>query len=156
MQFATTIVCALFAQAAAAYSFPADEQKPSAAVVVGEVRVSALSPSLIRIEPKGPAGFEDRETLMVQSRDFAGDPTIHLINQSQATGQAWIGTAQHLIYIKQTGAKISAAVSLCSAEYGRDQGTCSQAAGTRTDCGHPAITEEQCRAKQCCWQRRWR
>ena len=68
MQFATTIVCALFAQAAAAYSFPADEQKPSAAVVVGEVRVSALSPSLIRIEPKGPAGFEDRESTAVVTR----------------------------------------------------------------------------------------
>ena len=31
-----------------------------ATVVVGPLRVSALSPQLVRIEPKGPNGFEDR------------------------------------------------------------------------------------------------
>lgn len=37
-------------------------------VVVGNVRVQALSPSLVRIELKGPNGFEDRETFTVVRR----------------------------------------------------------------------------------------
>jgi hypothetical protein len=31
-------------------------------ITVGNVRVTALSPSLVRIEPRGPTGFEDRTT----------------------------------------------------------------------------------------------
>ena len=42
--------------------------------IVGNVRVQALSPTLVRIEQKGPKGFEDRETLTVVDRDWAGLP----------------------------------------------------------------------------------
>eukprot|EP00927_Polykrikos_kofoidii_P047963 TRINITY_DN42226_c0_g1_i1.p1 TRINITY_DN42226_c0_g1~~TRINITY_DN42226_c0_g1_i1.p1 ORF type:complete len:936 (-),score=72.86 TRINITY_DN42226_c0_g1_i1:113-2854(-) len=41
-------------------------------VIVGDVRVQALSSNLLRVEPKGPRGFEDRTTLMVANRHFAG------------------------------------------------------------------------------------
>ena len=44
----------------------------SSSIVVGDVRVQALSPTLLRVEPKGPAGFEDRSTFMVVNRSFAG------------------------------------------------------------------------------------
>ena len=38
------------------------------------MRVQALSDTLLRFEPKGPMGFEDNTTFMVQSRDFDGVP----------------------------------------------------------------------------------
>lgn len=42
--------------------------------IIGNVRVQALSPTLVRIEQKGPKGFEDRTTLTVVNRDWAGIP----------------------------------------------------------------------------------
>jgi hypothetical protein len=42
--------------------------------VVGNVRVEALSPNLIRVELKGPEGFEDRPTFHVVERNWAGVP----------------------------------------------------------------------------------
>lgn len=35
-------------------------------IVVGDIRVTGLSPTLIRVEPKGPSGWEDRTTFMVR------------------------------------------------------------------------------------------
>lgn len=40
-----------------------------AEIIVGNVRVQALSDTLVRIEPKGPKGFENRTTFMVIDRD---------------------------------------------------------------------------------------
>src|SRR5512141_1882656 len=40
----------------------------------GQVRVEVLSPNLVRIELKGPKGFEDRETFRVLDRDWPGAP----------------------------------------------------------------------------------
>ena len=40
--------------------------------VIGNVRVQALSATLLRIEEKGPNGFEDRETYHVVKRDWKG------------------------------------------------------------------------------------
>ncbi|HXR05423.1 MAG TPA: TIM-barrel domain-containing protein [Verrucomicrobiae bacterium] len=41
-------------------------------VVVGNVRVQLLSDSLLRMELKGPAGFEDRATFHIVNRDWPG------------------------------------------------------------------------------------
>ncbi len=41
-------------------------------VVVGNVRVQLLSDSLVRLEVKGPEGFEDRNTFHVVNRDWPG------------------------------------------------------------------------------------
>ena len=41
-------------------------------VIVGAVRVQALSPTLVRVERKGPLGFEGRSTFMVVNRTFTG------------------------------------------------------------------------------------
>ena len=46
--------------------------RPPPSVTIGNVRVQALSPTLLRVEPKGPRGFEDRTTFMVTSRAWAG------------------------------------------------------------------------------------
>src|SRR5438046_1306086 len=40
--------------------------------IVGDVRIQSLAPTLLRIEAKGPKGFEDRETFHVVSRDWPG------------------------------------------------------------------------------------
>ncbi len=45
--------------------------KPSA-FVTGNVRVQLLSDSLVRLEVKGPGGFEDRKTFHVVNRDWPG------------------------------------------------------------------------------------
>ncbi|MGD9091753.1 MAG: glycoside hydrolase family 31 protein [Anaerolineales bacterium] len=42
-------------------------------VVVGAVRVQALSKTLVRVEGKGTGGFEDRLTFTVVNRDWEGD-----------------------------------------------------------------------------------
>ena len=44
---------------------PADE-------IVGDVRVQVLSPTLVRIELKGPQGFEDRPTFHITERNWPG------------------------------------------------------------------------------------
>ncbi len=41
-------------------------------VTIGNVRVQLLSDSLVRIELKGPEGFEDRKTFHIVSRDWPG------------------------------------------------------------------------------------
>lgn len=42
--------------------------------IVGDVRIQALSPHLVRIEKRGPKGFEDRETFHVQHREVGPEP----------------------------------------------------------------------------------
>ena len=55
-----------------AASFPACDAK---SIVVGDIRVSALSSNLLRVEPKGPSGFEDDATFSIVGRaSFAGLP----------------------------------------------------------------------------------
>jgi hypothetical protein len=48
----------------------------AADIIVGNVRVQALSPTLIRVEPKGPMGFEDRTsfTVVTPPSAWAGIP----------------------------------------------------------------------------------
>ena len=43
----------------------------ASSVIVGDVRVTAISPVLVRVEPKGPNGYEDRSTFMVVERDMS-------------------------------------------------------------------------------------
>jgi hypothetical protein len=35
-------------------------------IIAGDIRVTGLSPTLVRVEPKGPTGWEDRTTFMVR------------------------------------------------------------------------------------------
>ncbi len=46
--------------------------KPTESVVIGKVRVQPLSDSLVRLEIKGPKGFENRKTFNVVDRDWPG------------------------------------------------------------------------------------
>ena len=49
-------------------------------VVVGDVRVQFLSPTLVRLEARGPNGFEDRCTFVVIDRDWPG--TAHEVSRT--------------------------------------------------------------------------
>eukprot|EP01052_Picozoa_sp_SAG31_P025602 SAG31_NODE_2253_length_6075_cov_2.406459_2_plen_859_part_00 len=68
----------------------------SPSVTLGNVRVQALSPTLLRVEPKGPHGFEDRTTFMVTSREWEG------INISKRT-DGRLSTAHYDVRISSTG-----------------------------------------------------
>ena len=55
-----------------AFIAPPAVQADVADQVVGDVRVQVLMPSLVRIEQKGPKGFEDRQSFHIVNRDFPG------------------------------------------------------------------------------------
>jgi hypothetical protein len=48
-------------------------QVQSSEAIVGNIRIQALSKNLIRIEQKGPKGFEDRNTFTIVDRSWPGD-----------------------------------------------------------------------------------
>merc|ERR1719188_575993 len=66
---ARAAACATLARAASQGRTPSGREGE---VTIGDVRVQALSPGLVRIEPRGPKGFEDRPTFMVVNRTFPG------------------------------------------------------------------------------------
>ena len=55
-----------------------------ASITVGNTRVTALSPTLLRVEPRGPLGFEDQTTFMVVNRSSFGGIPIAKANESAA------------------------------------------------------------------------
>ena len=65
--------------------------------VIGNVRVQPLGRYLVRIEQRGAAGFEDRETFTVQNREWSctsGDPDYYIFHFSgtlPAGGQSSFG-----------------------------------------------------------------
>ena len=65
-------------------------------VTVGNVRVQALSPTVLRVEPKGPHGFEDRTTFMVTSREWAG---VNITQQADGT----LSTAYYDVRVDSDG-----------------------------------------------------
>ena len=68
-------------------------------VVVGNVRVQLLSDSLARIELKGPAGFEDRETFHIVNRDW---PSTAFAVETNS-GMVEIKTANYVVAVPQDG-----------------------------------------------------
>ena len=55
----------------AAGALPPPSPPPSPSATVGSVRVQALAPDLIRVERRGPRGFEDAPTFLAQRRDLS-------------------------------------------------------------------------------------
>lgn len=84
---------------AVAVSAAAGTLSPEAEVTVGAVRVQALSDTLIRVEPKGPMGFEDNTTFMVVSRDWTGVP---LTKGPSTGGVTTVSTSKVSITIDQS------------------------------------------------------
>ena len=86
--------CAL----AVAFAVSGATPTPRNEVVVGNIRVQALSASLLRIEPKGPQGFEDRTTFTVVERDFGAGLPLSLVNSTTA-GSSLLSTPVYDIWL---------------------------------------------------------
>ena len=67
--------------------------------IVGNVRVQVLSPTLVRIELKGPQGFEDRPTFHITGRDW---PEV-AVTRSSAEGYELIRTPDFAVMIPSGG-----------------------------------------------------
>lgn len=61
--------------------------------IVGEMRIQALSENLIRIEQRGPNGFEDRNTFTVVNRKWQGER----INIQEKDSQTILTTSKYRI-----------------------------------------------------------
>ena len=61
-------LCALLLSALAVLG----AQAAPAELVTGKVRVQVLAPTLVRLEVRGPRGFEDRPTFHILQRDWPG------------------------------------------------------------------------------------
>jgi hypothetical protein len=70
-------------------------------IIVGDLRVQALSPTLVRIEPKGPNGFENRTSFMVVNRAFTGIPIKKLSTTAAGT---LLGTDHYQVLLKSAEA----------------------------------------------------
>jgi len=68
------------------------------ATVDDRVRVQALSPTLLRVEPQGPEGFEDRTTFMVVERDWPGIPIKAML---KVPGGTLLKTAFYSILVRE-------------------------------------------------------
>jgi len=87
---------------------------PSSAVI-GDVRVQLLSDSLVRIELKGPAGFEDRETFHVVNRDWPGMAFLPATNADAVE----IRAASYIVRVPKNAASLDN-VSISSAADGAE------------------------------------
>ena len=68
-------------------------------IVVGNIRVQALSDALIRVEPKGPRGWEDSPTFaMAGDRSSFAGVQIHIVNTTD--GGTWMASDYYNIFVK--------------------------------------------------------
>jgi hypothetical protein len=72
-------------------------------IVVGKVRVQLLSKSLVRIELKGPEGFEDRSTFHIVNRDWPGTS----FTTNVETNEMVIRTADYLVRVPQNATSLN-------------------------------------------------
>ncbi len=64
--------------------------------IVGHIRVQPLGPYLVRIEQKGPNGFEDRETFTVLNRDTDSVPS----DVTRRNGKTAVSTAHYRVTVQ--------------------------------------------------------
>lgn len=90
-----------FLVSAAVFALATASARAESEAVIGNVRVQALSPTLVRIEEKGPHGFEDRVTFTVVERAWPGVPctvtgnvvtTDHYVVRVANDGKSFAGT----------------------------------------------------------------
>ena len=75
----------------------------SASFVVGAVRVQPLGPYLVRVEVRGPRGFEDRETFTVATR--AGE--LVAARETHGAGTTTIATANYRVVVPDGAAGLA-------------------------------------------------
>ena len=91
----TALLCTMAAASRSTFS--------QVVVLGGRARVQVLSPTLLRIEPKGPKGFEDRTTFTVVERNWTGAP-LHVLNETST--EAWLATSGTLIHVTAHAAPV--------------------------------------------------
>lgn len=67
--------------------------------IIGNVRVQVLSPTLVRIELKGPQGFENRPTFHITERNWPGTA----VTRSSSGGFELIETADFIVKVPSEG-----------------------------------------------------
>lgn len=72
-------------------------------IVVGNVRVQCLSDSLVRLEWRGPEGFEDRTTFHIVNRNWPGVSCSTVTNGPNIV----IKTAGYSVYVPQNAASLA-------------------------------------------------
>eukprot|EP00038_Savillea_parva_P031202 m.83735 g.83735 ORF g.83735 m.83735 type:complete len:895 (+) comp9559_c0_seq1:81-2765(+) len=78
---------------------------PSSTLTIGNYRFTGLSETLLRVEPKGPMGFEDRTTFMVVNRTvFSGVP---LTNEGTSNGNTIVSSPFYKIILGPTTAPVT-------------------------------------------------
>lgn len=89
-----------------AFAVPVGNQNMKCSVdasfVVGAVRVQPLGPYLVRIEARGPRGFEDRETFTVADR--AREPVA--AREIRGAGNTTVATAHYRVVVPEHAAGI--------------------------------------------------
>ena len=71
---------------------------------IGDIRVQILSPTLVRIEQKGPKGFEDRNTFHISNRtDWLGDT----VQRTEEDGNVVLTTSAYRVVVPGRGEDIS-------------------------------------------------
>ena len=112
---------------------------PSSTAIVGNVRVQALSATVLRIEPKGPMGFFNTTSFVVVNRSsFAGIPitsSATVQNKDGSTSTSTLKTAAYTISITQAGGSApppTPAGDMCtSPQVGTDVSTSKRVDGCR-------------------------
>ena len=106
-----------------------------ASVTTGNVRVQLLSGSLVRLEAKGPAGFEDRDTFHIVNRDWPGTPFSVQTN----SGIVEILSENILVRVPQNAASLAGAgvFSSAGAELYAGDGRLENSKGLPSPSDHP-------------------
>ena len=108
--------------------------------------MQALSPTLLRVEPKGPDGFEDRTTFMVVDRSFGG---LDIVKKQETAASTLLSTAAYEVLVRHNisgspscGA-VTTAADVVGAIYSQRYPNGTTAAGRETCC-HLCDTDEAC------------
>ena len=80
-----------------AFMLPFAAEATSSTVIVGDTRISALSPTLLRIEAKGPKGFENRQTFNVVGRDEFDGVGLEVLNKSSSG--TWLAAPTYHVFV---------------------------------------------------------
>ncbi len=71
--------------------------------IIGDVRVQVLSPTLVRIEQRGPAGFENRNTFHIVERNWQGAD----ITRSISNGIVTINAGNYAVRVPENAADLN-------------------------------------------------
>ena len=127
-------------------------EPPPQSVIFGDIRVQALSPNVLRVERKGPRGFEDAPTFLVQQRTLSDPAAAPVHMGSPKVGgdgvfnlSIGLGTSALLLQVSprpqdtetcwtQEGVALFPVRSAAPSVYAADAGACCDACSGLRDC----------------------